>query len=46
MSVASVSFIHGLSLGLEFVEASPEDDIPDSMIILDFFILRFIFKIG
>lgn len=45
MSLQSVSFIQGLALGIEFVDAIPEDDIPNS-IIVDVLIFRFIFKVG
>lgn len=45
MSLSSVSLIHGLSLGLEHIDAIPEEDISTS-IILDFFFLRFIFAIA
>lgn len=45
MSLSSVSFIQGLSIGLEFVDAMPEDNI-DNSIVLDLFFLRFIFTIG
>jgi len=45
MSLSSISFIQGLSLGLEYVDAMPEDCIPNS-IVLDVFFIRFIFAIG
>jgi len=45
MSLSSVSFIQGLSLGLEYVDAMPEDCIPNS-IVLDLFFIRFIFALG
>ena len=44
MSIASISLIQGLSLGLEYVDAMPEEDI-DNSIIFDFFFLRFIFSV-
>jgi hypothetical protein len=43
MILASFSLIYGLSLGLEYVDAMPEEGIGNS-IILDFFIFRFIFS--
>jgi len=45
MRLSSVSLIQGLSLGLEYVDAMPEDCIPNS-IVLDLFFIRFIFEIG
>lgn len=44
MSLASLSLIQGLSLGLEYVDAIPEEDIGNS-IVFDFFFLRFIFSV-
>lgn len=43
MLLSSVTFIQGLSLGLEHIDASPEDGLRMS-IIFDFFVLRFIFS--
>lgn len=45
MKLASVSLITGLSLCLEFIEAMPEEDIPNS-IVFDLLIFRFIFTVG
>lgn len=44
MELASFSMIYGLSLGVEWVDAMPEEDIPNS-IVLDLFIFRIIFSI-
>ena len=44
MELASFSLIYGMSLGVEWVDAIPEDQIPNS-IILDLFIFRIIFSI-
>ena len=44
MSLASFSLIHGMSVGIEWVDAIPEDHIPNS-IVLDLFVLRFIFSV-
>jgi hypothetical protein len=44
MTLASLSLIQGLSFGLEYVDAIPEDDIPNS-IVLDVLFLRFIFAV-
>jgi len=44
MKLVSVSVISGLSLGLEFIGAIPEEDIQNS-IILDLLVFRFIFNI-
>lgn len=41
MTLSSVSLIYGLSLGLEYVEEMPEDDIPNT-IIFDLLVFRFI----
>lgn len=45
MKLSSISLISGLSLGLEFVAAIPEEDIPDS-VILDLLVFRFLFTVG
>ncbi len=45
MSLSSISFIQGIALGLEYVDAMYEDGIPNSLI-LDLFFIRFIFTIG
>ena len=44
MKLSSLTIISGISLGLEFIGAMPEDDIQNSLI-LDLFILRFIFTL-
>lgn len=41
MTLASCSLIHGLSLGIEHVDAIPEEEIPNS-IVLDLFFVRFV----
>lgn len=46
MKLASLTLIQGLSVGLEFVDKAVDDGIPHSMIVFDFFILRFIFQVG
>ena len=45
MSIDSISLIQGMSLGLEFVDAMPEEDFGNS-VIFDCFFVRFIFLIG
>ena len=45
MSLASFSLIYGLSIGLEYVDAMPEEGIKYNSIIFDFFIFRFIFSL-
>jgi hypothetical protein len=32
--------INGLGLGFEFIQKDPEDEIDESVIVIDFFILR------
>lgn len=44
MTLAYFSLINGLSLGLEYVSAMPEEGIGNS-VVLDFFIFRFIFSV-
>jgi hypothetical protein len=44
MQFPSISFITGLSLGFEFVNEMPEENIPAS-ILIDLFVLRFIFAV-
>jgi hypothetical protein len=44
MSLASFSLICGVAIGIEYIEAMPEENI-DTSIILDFIIFRFIFVI-
>jgi len=36
-------FIHGMAVGIEYVEPIPEEDIP-STIVLDLFIVRLLFQ--
>ena len=36
-------FIHGMAVGIEYVESIPEEDIP-ATIILDLFIIRLLFQ--
>lgn len=45
MTLSSLSLIQGLSIGLEYVDAIPEEDIKNS-IVLDLFLFRFIFTVN
>lgn len=45
MKIASISLIHGVSLGLEYIDAWPEEGIEFNTIIFDFVIFRFIFEL-
>lgn len=39
-----ISFIKGISLGIEYIEAIPEEEIP-FCIVIDLFILRFLIEV-
>jgi hypothetical protein len=45
MTLASASFITGVSVGFEFIQAIPEEDI-DNSVILDLGIVRLIFTLN
>lgn len=45
MALSSISLITGVSLGMEFIDAMPEEDIEKSLIV-DVIVFRFIFTIG
>lgn len=45
MTLTSVTLIHGINVGFEFIGAMPEEDIQDSLIV-DLVIFRLIFTLS